>query len=108
MSQAGSHQSVSKSVKGLPERKQIYIYHRRRIYQLNLNRTVLLLLSYSIQLQHDEDSDTFSACWVILFDSIVHRTLTWTTGSLTCLIHVIFLHVYTHGEVRLTRVTVFL
>ena len=27
---------------------------------------VRLLLSYSVQLQHDEDSDMFSACWVIL------------------------------------------
>ena len=24
------------------------------------------LLPYSVQLQHSEDSDTFSACWVVL------------------------------------------
>ena len=27
---------------------------------------ILLLLLYGVPLQHDEDSDTFSACWVIL------------------------------------------
>ena len=27
---------------------------------------LLLLLSYSAQLQHDEDSDTFGACWLTL------------------------------------------
>ena len=31
--------------------------------------------------------------------SIIHRTLTWTTGSLTC-VYMIFLHAYTHGGHR--------
>ena len=39
-----------------------------------------LLLPYSVQLQHSEDCDTVSACWVILVFSIVYGTLTWTTG----------------------------
>ena len=42
-----------------------------------------LLLSYSGQLQHYEDFDTFSVGWVIFEVSIIHRTLTWATGSLT-------------------------
>ena len=32
--------------------------------------------------------------------SIIHRTLTWTTGSLTC-VCALFLHAYTHWEPRL-------
>ena len=35
-----------------------------------------------------------SACWVKCI-SIIHRTPTWNTGSLTCVL--IFLHAYTHG-----------
>ena len=27
---------------------------------------------------------TYGACWVYLSVSVIHRTLTWTTGSLTC------------------------
>ena len=44
---------------------------------------VLLLLPYTVQFQQFEDSDTFSVFWVIFGVSIIHRTLMWTTGSLT-------------------------
>ena len=44
---------------------------------------LLLLLPYTVQFQQFEDSDTFSVFWVIFGVSIIHRTLMWTTGSLT-------------------------
>ena len=44
---------------------------------------LLLLLPYTVQFQQFEDSDTFSVFWVISGVSIIHRTLMWTTGSLT-------------------------
>ena len=39
---------------------------------------------------------TYCACWV--FVSIIHRTLTWTTGSLTCA--QMLMHAIAHGGVR--------
>ena len=36
------------------------------LYLTNLVIAVQLLLLYSVQLQHYEDSDTSSVCWVIL------------------------------------------
>ena len=35
-----------------------------------------------------------SACWVV---SVIHQTLTWTTGSLTCVCDYSYACVYTHG-----------
>ena len=42
------------------------------LYLTNLVIAIHLLL-YTVQLQHHEDSDIFSACWVIL---VFHQTLT--------------------------------
>ena len=49
---------------------------------------------YSVQLQHFQVSDAFSVCWVIVV-SIIHRMLTWTRGSLTCMCD-LFACVYRH------------
>ena len=40
---------------------------------------------------------TYGACWVFSV-SLIHRTLTWTTGSLTCA-HML-MHAIAHGGVR--------
>ena len=44
---------------------------------------LLLLVPYSVQLQHAEDSWHFQCVQGYLDVLIIHRTLTWTTGSLT-------------------------
>ena len=59
-----------------------------------------LLLSYSVQLQHYEDFDTFSAWWAVFEVSIIHQTLTWATGSLTCVN--VFRHAHTSWGPRFT------
>ena len=57
------------------------------------------LLSHSVQLQHDEDCNTVSACSVILvFHSIIHQTLTWNTVSLTYMCEN-FTSVYRQGTI---------
>ena len=42
-----------------------------------------------------------SACWVFRV-SVIHQTLTWTTGSLTCVDGLLYACVYTWGLVTLT------
>ena len=50
-----------------------------------------LLLPYSVQLQHSEDSDTFSACWVILMfpqsTKLWHGLQDLSIVSCPCLCH---------------------
>ena len=40
--------------------------------------------SSSVQLHHYEDSDTFKCVLGYFGVSVIHRILTWTMGSLTC------------------------
>ena len=47
---------------------------------LGLDRA-LLLLPHTVRLQHFEDADTFSACWVIWMFPQLHRVLTRSKGS---------------------------
>ena len=59
--------------------------------------------SVSMQLQQSENSDTFSRMIASYFGVCsTHRTLTWTTGSLTRVCDFCFcpLHAYTHGGPR--------
>ena len=54
--------------------------------------------SASVQLHHYQDSDTLIKC-ILGYSgvSIIHRTLTWTTGSLTCvcdLFAYIYIYIY--------------
>ena len=55
----------------------------------------LHLLQYSVQLQHHEDTesefDTFCACWAILVFPQSSKLWHWSTGSLTCIMYVIFM-----------------
>ena len=54
---------------------------------------------------HNQQADysatfSFSACWVCSCFCINHRTMTWTTGSVTCILYVIILNLtsaYTRG-----------
>ena len=50
-----------------------------------------------VHLQHYEDSDTFNAALGYFGVSIIHQTLTWTTGSFTHAYAVCFACVYTRG-----------
>ena len=55
-----------------------------------------VFLSHCVHLQHDEDSDTFYCMLGYFGVPIVHLTLTWTTGSLTC-VGDLFACVYARG-----------
>ena len=64
----------------------------------------LVLHPYSVQLQYPEDSEIlwrFWCFWCMLGysgGSIVHQTLTWTTGSLTCVCDLLScVHIYIHS-----------
>ena len=71
------------------QHNNIYIYipvHQEHILQPKAwfqNKLHFLLLSYSVQLQRYEDWH-FQCMLGYFVVSIIHRTLTWTTGSLTC------------------------
>ena len=45
------------------------------------NALLLLFLPYTVRLQHLEDEDTFSVCWVIWMFPQLHRVLTRSKGS---------------------------
>ena len=64
-------------------------------FQMKRRQEVPILLSYSVQ--HYEDTDTFSGCWGYFGVSIIHRTLTWTAGSLTCVCDLFGMRIHTVG-----------
>ena len=78
----------------------VFLMGRNWVSHLFPGILLLPLLPCSVQLQHSEGSDTFQCMLDYFLVSMTHPTLTWTTGSLTC-VCVVFLcmrmYIYIHG-----------